>query len=134
MKTLFSAALIVTALTVSAGAYAHWGNMGDGNMGYGNGMMNGNYQTMQGMHRDPQAMQQRHQMMRNNPQARQQWMQQMQANGGRGQHFAMHGNHRRGEGFAMRGSCGGNPGVMGKGMGWHAQPDKAPAPAPKAAK
>lgn len=111
MKTLTKAALIVTALVISAGASAqYWGN--------GAGMMNSDnpqYQTMQALHQDPEAMQKWRDNMRNNPQARQQWMQQMHANGGRGQHFA------------MRGNCGGHPRFMGRGMRWQAQADNAPA-------
>jgi hypothetical protein len=120
MKTFIKAALMVSALVISAGASAHY-------WGYGFGMMNSNnpqYKTMQALHQNSEAMQKWRDSMRNDPQARQQWMQQMHANGGRGQHFA------------MRGNCGGTPAFMGRGLRWQAQPGNAsaPAPAPKVVK
>ena len=99
MKTLTKVALIIGALTLSVGAYAHWGNMGNGySMMSSN---NPNYQTMQSLKQNPQTMAQWHQNMQNNPELRQQWMQQMRSNGGmamNGSQMGMKGHSHRGQG------------------------------------
>ncbi|KFZ38781.1 hypothetical protein HR45_05045 [Shewanella mangrovi] len=117
MKTLITAALFVTALTASAGAFAVADNM-PANRSATTVDCPRN-QAMQNMRHDPQAMQQWREKMHNDPQARQQWHQKMHARFAEGHRGMHHGKFHRGQQCPQGRHYGKMGRHMGAGMGWN---------------